>query len=486
MSSSQQQQLPIVFLSQSPGSMEIDESFSAWHVTHLTPLQDEDILHVASSSKNSFIWTSNDKIYTIGRPKDTSIVVDAVEQSNRILNCKEWNWREVVKHFLRYHPEMNDIVGDVRMLSIKNIEASCYAVFVDLGDSLFLASNEHNHTMWKFEKKVKLFVTSPSSNHVLVVFDDNELMNIDSLFFQMPSVQSSEIDSPIALTATSGKSDIIFTQTNKMFVRGDNKFNVQNGIKSNSSYRYVATPFESLSKVKEVKCGMFHTAVLLENHEIYLCGYNRDGQCGVLDLTSNSNALLFTKLHLKDRFNHSIIPEHIYCSAFSTGFVSKYSFCLYVFGDVIKHINKNKQGQVQQHSNSSLEYILEYKGPSQTLNDSLSRGNAGQQQQDDDDQHHHDNNTSSQSRTDFVRVEPFEIYNPSTLECHVMGRKIPLEPFGLNSVSFGYGHIQCFRKKEFKASLNYFKLHLQKLVHSNTSLSFRDVEIVVADRNHDE
>ncbi|KAG2394203.1 hypothetical protein C9374_003967 [Naegleria lovaniensis] len=486
--SPQQGQQSIVFLSQSPSSMDIDEQFSKWHVTQLPPLSRLDILHVVSSSKNSFIWASDDKVFTIGKSKDT--IFDDNIHEELILNCREWNWREAAKRFLTFHPEMKDLVGDYRMLAIKNIYASCYAVFVDLGDSVFLASNEHDSTMWKFEKNVKLFVTSSSSNHVLVVFEDNELMNIDSLFFQMPSAQSSEIDGPIVLAATSGKSDIIFTESNKMFVRGDNKFNVQNGVKCITSFCYVETPFETLSKVKDVKCGMFHTAVLLENHEIYLCGDNRSGQ--VTGLVNNnignsnvtSNSLLFTKLNLKDHCqNQSILPESLYCSANSTGFLSKYSSSLYVFGEVVKHLNKSMP---LDYNSSALEFILEYTGPSQsntnthtnTFTTPSVRNNINNKQND-------------CQWTDLVRVEPFEMFHPSTGEYHITGRKIPLEPFEFNSVSFGYGHFMCYRKREFKASLQYFKKRLQTLalIHSqhrddhnnSTSCMFQDVEIISND-----
>ncbi|EFC37144.1 predicted protein [Naegleria gruberi] len=411
----------VLFLSNQSSSMEIDGVFEKCNLVSLHQLTNLEIKKICPSSRNSFIWTSEeDRIFKVGR---SNVPIESeIQYWKNPLNCFEWKWKERVNRYLRMNKEMASIV-DGRVLNLKNIYASWYAVFLELDDGVFFAVNDQDERMWKLEKEIKMFVTSPCSNHALVVLEDDELINIDSLFFQMPSSETDQIDGTIVKAATSAKSDIIFTDKNKMFCRGDNRFNVQNGTRSNGFYSYVRTPFENESLVQQVKCGLFHTAVMLENKSIYVCGQNKFNQCGVSSKEDQS----FTKI----QFSSDIIPESLYCGSDSTGFTTKFSTSLYVFGGMLKNLDLNAVEHVQQ------------------MQITQKKGNNQQQP------------TESVSFEQVSRFEPFELISG------VKGIKLSLKSIpnaDFNSVVFGDSYMLVFKRNELIGkTLNYIHLNMKRL-----------------------
>ncbi len=160
----------------------LENEFTKWNITTIdgvnNPQQQSsqiEIRQIIPSLKNSFIWTTDDdRIFTIGKPHVPNLAStndDNVEEQliSNPLNCVEWKWKERARRYLRMNEEMAEYI-DSRLLNVKNVYASCFSVFLDLGDGVFFASNEHEDRMWKLQKEIRLFVTSSSSNHALIVF----------------------------------------------------------------------------------------------------------------------------------------------------------------------------------------------------------------------------------------------------------------------------------------------------------------------------
>lgn len=245
------------------------------------------------------------------------------------MNCVEWKWKDHLKRcFFNNQHDLSEHI-DLRFVSLKNIYASFSSIYLDLGGGLYFGSTTTNASedrFFKLDKQVRLFVSSPLCDHSVIVFEDNTTLTIDNHMYIFPPPHINQISSPIKLVGCSCRSDIFITEDNKMYVRGDNKHNVQNGVVAKGSILYAPTPFENESPVVDVKCGYFHTVVLLENFKIYACGRNNEKQCGV----SGVNDTLFIEIRLSE----AIHPTKLHCAYSDTGFISKYDTSSFLFGDI--------------------------------------------------------------------------------------------------------------------------------------------------------
>jgi alpha-tubulin suppressor-like RCC1 family protein len=86
--------------------------------------------------------------------------------------------------------------------------------------------------------------------------------------------------------------NIILNENNEIFVIGNNSYG-QLGL-GDYDNREVYTKLEhNLGKIKNIYCGGFHSIILNENNELYVCGFNGSGQLGLGDC---DNRNVYTKL----------------------------------------------------------------------------------------------------------------------------------------------------------------------------------------------
>jgi alpha-tubulin suppressor-like RCC1 family protein len=93
---------------------------------------------------------------------------------------------------------------------------------------------------------------------------------------------------------------IILNENNEIYVCGRNEYG-QLGLGDNKNrYTYINLDY-NLGKIKNIYCGGYHNIILNEYNELFVCGKNEFGQLGLSD---NNNRNIYTKLDLPfDIFN---------------------------------------------------------------------------------------------------------------------------------------------------------------------------------------
>ncbi|KAG2387938.1 hypothetical protein C9374_000788 [Naegleria lovaniensis] len=110
---------------------------------------------------------------------------------------------------------------------------------------------------------IKTFITGPLSTHYVVLSQKGKIF-----------VNGEELKDPIEDTIVCGAccgSGVILASRSTLYCRGADTFNVFGG---HSFDTFDKIPFKFEASIVDVKCGFYHTLVLLSNGTVYSCGYN--------------------------------------------------------------------------------------------------------------------------------------------------------------------------------------------------------------------
>ena len=121
----------------------------------------------------------------------------------------------------------------------------------------------------------------------------------------------------------------VLTESNELWACGYNE-NGQLGLGHNEKRNILTNLNWTGGPIKQITCGSHHTFVLTENHELWACGYNKDGQLG-LGHKEDKNRL--TKLEWIEE-----AIKHVACGYYHTYILTE-SNELWVCG-------RNKEGQL--------------------------------------------------------------------------------------------------------------------------------------------
>ncbi|KAL9648709.1 hypothetical protein ABK040_003647 [Willaertia magna] len=225
----------------------------------------------------------------------------------------------------------NTLQNDEKNLKIKNLFANFNDLIIQLENDLIIFNNEKTKSSQFTEIGIKFITCGPLSHHFIVVDKNDKIFlfqkkdTIPQHYPLIKDITTNEIDNTtIKAIGCSGRSNIVVTINNKIYVKGDNQFHVQAGLKSENAFLYLETYFES--EIVDVKCGYFHTIILLKNGTVYSAGYNCIGQTDVYnrqDVTKLAHPL----------FEDEII-KRIFCTSRGTALIANNNFA-YFIGEVV-------------------------------------------------------------------------------------------------------------------------------------------------------
>ncbi|KAL9656744.1 hypothetical protein ABK040_003011 [Willaertia magna] len=216
--------------------------------------------------------------------------------------------------------------------------------------SVLIKSDKTKWQEWTFPPNCKTIKGLAGGAYFSAFYNvdkNDQIFNV--IFDNVVKLDSKEITTTIKCIGCSDNSFILVTIDNKMFGYGNNQFNVQLGIYSTDKFNYIITPFEKESEIMDVKCGYYHTVVLLKNGTFYVCGYNNLGQTNVYNQV---NVPRFTKL-THPLFENEFITK-IYCSSRGTVLITKNYNTAYFIGEVIYVLKEYDCN----HKNNKINTIL--------------------------------------------------------------------------------------------------------------------------------
>ncbi|EFC38749.1 predicted protein [Naegleria gruberi] len=175
-----------------------------------------------------------------------------------------------VKHVTGYY--INDLMGNP-----KKIQYRMGGGHIFLLEKTRIGIIDYIETDPKFKIEdyssfggINKFFCGPLSSHHVVLTNDRRVFVNNQQF----SLNTKESPTIIKLAACCG-SGVVLASDKHLYARGDNTFNVFTSVNNDfSSSFFEKIPFEFPANIKDVKCGFFHTIVLLENNQIFGCGYN--------------------------------------------------------------------------------------------------------------------------------------------------------------------------------------------------------------------
>ncbi|KAG5326694.1 SRGEF factor, partial [Acromyrmex heyeri] len=144
-------------------------------------------------------------------------------------------------------------------------------------------------------------------------------------------------------------SSMALTRNGELYVWGSNRYG-QLGLDP-SVFSSIPHPHKISfdKKIKNVSMGLRHTAIVTENHELYICGSNNRGQLGLINPeTMKPYTLLDVFTKVAERTMQGNV-ENVTCGQYHTIVLTKrQTYNIYVFGD-------NKHGQLGFFSKTSSE-----------------------------------------------------------------------------------------------------------------------------------
>ncbi|KAG5327135.1 SRGEF factor, partial [Pseudoatta argentina] len=144
-------------------------------------------------------------------------------------------------------------------------------------------------------------------------------------------------------------SSMALTRNGELYVWGSNRYG-QLGLDP-SVFSSIPHPHKISfdKKIKNVSMGLRHTAIVTENHELYICGSNNRGQLGLINPeTMKPYTLLGVFTKVAERTMQGNV-ENVTCGQYHTIVLTKrQTYNIYVFGD-------NKHGQLGFFSKTSSE-----------------------------------------------------------------------------------------------------------------------------------
>jgi alpha-tubulin suppressor-like RCC1 family protein len=155
--------------------------------------------------------------------------------------------------------------------------------------------------------------------------------------------------------------NIILNEYDELYVCGNN-CGGQLGLGDNKDRNTYAKLKHNFGKIQNIFCGGFHSIILNENNELYVCGFN---DCGQLGLDDNNN--INTYIELKHNFGKI---KNIYCEA-NNSFILNENNQIFVCGDnyygqlgLGHNINSNTYKKLE-HNFRKIIYI--YSGNSHSI-----------------------------------------------------------------------------------------------------------------------
>lgn len=96
--------------------------------------------------------------------------------------------------------------------------------------------------------------------------------------------------------------------------------------------------------IQDVSCGYQHTAIILNDGSVYVCGDNSFRQCGPqqeLTATGPSEIAfsLYKMKHIQPSFDRSIMYNQVHCGWFTTCFLCENRSYMYGFGQGMVYTN---------------------------------------------------------------------------------------------------------------------------------------------------
>ena len=81
----------------------------------------------------------------------------------------------------------------------------------------------------------------------------------------------------------------ILLNNGQVYTCGDNQYGQLGRIQNSGSNPIFEQIDPNVGKVKQISCGQYHTAILLNNGQVYTCGRNNYGQLGRIGNVNTSN-----------------------------------------------------------------------------------------------------------------------------------------------------------------------------------------------------
>jgi alpha-tubulin suppressor-like RCC1 family protein len=246
-----------------------------------------------SSDENLYMLTNDNTFYSAGK--------NTYGQLALLKNNASISYEEVLR------------ATDIRFnKNVKNIYVADYTIIIETLDGEFWAFGKNNENILKLttssaDKEISQFVLKYNSNIILLT-NNNELWVCGyngygqlglgdttnrSVFTKVtkPSTMTSNIKDIIC----GGNHNSLLLENNELWACGQNS-NGQLGLGDTTSrkvFTQVTKPSTMTSNVKDIICGGYFSILLLDNNELWACGYNGFGELGLGD---NTDRKAFTKV----------------------------------------------------------------------------------------------------------------------------------------------------------------------------------------------
>ncbi|EFC43758.1 predicted protein [Naegleria gruberi] len=249
-----------------------------------------------------------------------------------------------------------DRLDFVKCYQIENVYCTQAYIILQMENNLLLGfghDTEHAFYCKKFmDDGIREITCGPLSFQILVCGNDGMgyYFRVDApTFLEDEKFHLDFTKRKYITAAVSGRSTFVVYEnedgSHHILSHGDDQFRIQSGQPSEDKFSELETPFDG-RRIHQIKCGYFHTCVLLEDGDVYTCGYNAYGQCGVPGPDQNFIKVIFPSFPLQptnDHFpavyegsstsNHKFQPTRIICSSIATLFCNKDGFM--IIGDPV-------------------------------------------------------------------------------------------------------------------------------------------------------
>ena len=237
---------------------------------------------------------------------------------------------------------------------VENVYSNLEFIILQMKNNLILTfetSIGYSNSCKKFMDdgiEIREIVCGPSSSHMIVYGNDSMIYYFRTTsngIIEQVDLRLDFTDKKYVTSALSGYSTFVVYEkedgSHHILTHGDDTFSVQNGQISKDRFSEMDTPFKG-ERIKQMKCGIFHTCIILENGQVYTCGFNLYSQCGfdynfIEKFLTKLNFPSFPLQPLNDSVspivyegnlssNHVFKPKSILCGGSSTTFVNEFGF----------------------------------------------------------------------------------------------------------------------------------------------------------------
>ncbi|KAL9646354.1 hypothetical protein ABK040_014506 [Willaertia magna] len=325
--------------------------YSSSEPKQMTLPENTKIKSITANSTTTIILTELNELIRLepsfGETLPNNVFFSKFKGSDKLF---QFNFTHFVKEILKlkYIPKIKEIfsIYNIIILQLENDEY----ILMEIID-------ENNVTGLYIKDNFKIFATCPLSQRFIAINKNNKFkcwqIKIVKQKRCIKSVCINEkaqkiidkllIEKGIKILTCGGDFSVIVTNDNKMYFEGPNTYNSQSGIQTEEfEYTYLKTPFEEMSEIKQVKCGYYHTIVLLNNGKVFATGYNILKQCGQ-NSADDSQTFLEFKLPI------GLQVKEIGCNSRGTYFTTINTDKVYFVGEVFEDKKDEQFGDVTAH-----------------------------------------------------------------------------------------------------------------------------------------